>query len=119
MGHYRSEMWCNSCGQTFCVCKKRQDPPEDHLWVIHELKVMTVGAWKEAFPNFGLEASMFNMYLLTLKRFKTKEEAEQLLSEMLVRQIMEAEALILRLVKAHDVLPCNKATPWRLNSEGI
>lgn len=120
MGHYRSEMACDTCGNMICTCPKKPDPPQGHLWVVgFDNKVVTLAQWSADYPSSGHEPAMRNFHLMMMKRFPTKDAAERTLSERLVHDIMEAERNLQLLVRAHDALPCNKATPWRLNSEGI
>ena len=71
MGHYRSEMMCNKCGDVRCSCPPKKEDVEGEMWVVDALYNIMTGAEFRKTHNTGF--SYYNY--LRMQKFAIREEA--------------------------------------------
>jgi len=103
MGHYASEMMCNSCGQCRCCCPPKPDHTLD-MWVVDsDYTVLTARqfdkkhGYRTFFGHRVKDPSVGPSWRNTKKHFDTKDDAQTHALEALTACIEKSEAQVTEL----------------------
>jgi hypothetical protein len=110
MGHYYSEMCCDTCGSIRCKCPPPPKPVyNDAHFLISDGKVITVKEFKETygwttingmkFRTLSWETGIYNKIL-----YETKKAAEKELLKQVKHQIKTTQSVLRQLEKKRDRL---------------
>jgi hypothetical protein len=97
MGHYASEMMCNSCGQCRCTCPPKPDLRLDKWVVDLDHTVLTARAFdaKHGYRTFFghriRDESVGPSWRMCKEHFDTKEEAQAHALDLLNASIKKSE----------------------------
>lgn len=113
MGHYRSEMSCERCGEPRCVCPRKPDKPDVRWVVASDFEVLQGYEWLAREKNRKLPADANAMEqarhyvrkeslstkLMMMEHFDTKVQAERHAVKVINDMLAEREADIRKLRK--------------------
>lgn len=110
MGHYASEMMCNSCGQCRCTCAPKPDLRLDKWVVDSDYTVLTARefdkkhGYRTFFGHRVKDPSVGPTWRISKTHFDTKGEAQAHALELLNASIEKNEAKTAELRARRDAL---------------
>lgn len=99
MGHYASEMMCDDCGRTHCVCAPKPSTSGGRFIVLHDYRVMT--------KDEALASGMGSLTVMFAASFDDRDEAVAA-AKATVEEDLKRAKLRLAYLRAVKVVK-----PWR------